>query len=76
MGILKSSYMSSYTLYEWRYVAKADIVPALEDADHSSLTILVGDFLKVLRQPFIIKLVDSCVLIAVYMVILMSIKAC
>ena len=74
VSILQCSYMGSYTLYKRRYWSKFDVVTSFEDTHEPSLAKLVCDLLKILCEPFIVKLIDACIARSVNLVILVCVK--
>lgn len=74
MRLIESSDMGRDTLHEWRHATQTYIVASLEDGYEAASCVLIRDQLQLLCQPFVIKLVDTCVL-TMYVVLLMGIKS-
>ena len=74
MRVLQCPHMGCYALYEGRYGAQSDVVPSFEDTHDSAMAELVGNSLKVLSEPLIVKLIDRCVFLTVDVVVLVGIE--
>lgn len=76
MCVCKSSDMRSNTLGKGRNLTELNVVAAFKNANNSSFTKLISNFLQVLGQPLIIKLIDSCITLVVDGIQFVGVKTC